>query len=864
MSAARVFFFSCLTLTVFFNFGTSECPNKRVEDPNDAYAYYERDVRKECPPNTAFDSSTRECTESKWKSLTDEPKHRSKRSSGDEMKIVCYFISWGINRESIAKFTAEDIDPFLCTHIIYAFASLDKDDLIMIPGDKRVDVDEGTFKSVVEVKKKNPKLKVLLAIGGWVESGGDKYSRMVRDSDRRKKFVKEAVELLKKYKFDGLDLDWEYPACWQGDCKNSDKNDKENFAKLLKELRKAFDKESPSLLLTAAVSAGMYVSDHAYDGESMAKYLDFINVMTYDYHNFNDGKTGHHAPFKAHPEDPDKKSNVMSSMKYWSEEKKIPKKKLIMGVPAYGRTFRLVNPSNHGLFDPTNGSGIPGQYTKEGGSLSYTEILKHIKEDGWKMERDSYVGPYAYKGDQWVGFDDPVAAKDKARYAKDVGYGGVMVWELSSDNFRGLWGDRKYPLINSLKEGVGNGAKINLNNLILVTVLLVCNLILWKSFAFEGKKEIVCSLSDWAQYRPGRGKFTLDDVDPNLCTIINYSFGFLDKKKLVVDVKNKEFLQNFSRKFASLKKKHPNLKTVLAVGGWSDSEDGRKYSRLVKSIRNRRNFIDGAVEFLNKYDFNGLDLNWEYPVCWHARCDDSREREKYQYGVFIKELRDTFDHRGLTISASVSGSKYIIDKAYDVPVLGRSLHLINVLTYDFAGTYRNETGHNSAMSYVSGDTNPHLNTDYALNYWIKKGAPRNKLTVGVAVFGRSFTLLDKKKNGLYAPIKGKGRAAEYTDEPGFMGYNEVCQKTSNENWTVRRVPGVGPYAFKGDQWVSYDDPLSAAQKGKYARENGFAGVKIWELTTDDFGAYCCGVTYPLLRALNYGLRNTGSAGNDKC
>nr|QPD99037.1 putative chitinase 1 [Tityus serrulatus] len=481
MSASGALLF--LTLAVFFNFSIAECPEKKVEDPRDVSSYYECGVSKTCPPNTAFDSSTGGCTGTKWKSLTSEPKHRSKRSSDDEMKVVCYFISWGINREGHAKFTAEDIDPFLCTHIIYAFAGLDSKDLIIKPGDENVDVNKGTFQGVVEVKKKNPKLKVLLAIGGWVESEGDKYSRMVSDSDKRKTFVKSAVEFLKKYKFDGLDLDWEYPACWQGDCDKSNKSDKENFSKLLKELRKAFNKENPSLLLTAAVSAGKYVSNQAYQGEKMAEYLDFVNVMTYDYHNFNDGKTGHHAPFHSHPKDSDKYSNVMASMKYWNVEQKIPKKKLVMGVPAYGRTFKLVNSSNHDLFAPTNGPGDAGTFTKEAGSLSYTEILKNMKQEGWKMVRDPYVGPYAYKDNQWVGFDDPVAAKEKAKFAKEAGYGGVMVWELSSDNFKGLWGERKSPLINALKEGVKNGARVATSNVALTTGILLSSFVLWRSSA---------------------------------------------------------------------------------------------------------------------------------------------------------------------------------------------------------------------------------------------------------------------------------------------------------------------------------------------------------------------------------------------
>lgn len=375
-------------------------------------------------------------------------------------------------------------------------------------------------------------------------------------------------------------------------------------------------------------------------------------------------------------------------------------------------------------------------------------------------------------------------------------------------------------------------------------------------------KDIVCSYSDWARWRPGRGKYTLDNFDPKLCTIINYSFASLDDKTLTVMVKDTDFLNQFSQKIPSLKRQNRKLKALLAMGGWSDSKDGNKYARLVSSKNSRKNFIEKAIQFLKQHEFDGLDLNWEYPVCWHAKCDDSRRSERINYGIFAQELRSAFDKNNLMITASVSGSQYIIDRAYDVPAMARALHMINVLTYDFAGTYRGKTSHNSALYYKNGDDSENLNIDSAMKHWVEKGAPKSKLSIGVPLFGRSFTLAEKDKNGLYSPIKGEGKVAQYTNQPGYMGYNEICELVKDQAWTVKRVSGVGPYAYKDDQWVSYDDPKSAAEKAKYARDNGYAGIKIWEVTHDDFNAYCCNVKNPMLRALNYGLTGKGMPPNE--
>lgn len=469
-------------MTFFCDFSRADCSEENSEDEENPYVFYKCGVYHQCPSGTAFDSSEHVCTESKWKELQDQPSDRSKRSTDESMKVVCYYISWGIYRAGTAKFTSENIDPFLCTHIIYAFAKLDEKSLTMQPADPNADIKLESFKNVVEVKKKNPKLKVLLAIGGWTDSQGDKYSMLVRDSDKRKEFVKKAVEFLKQYKFDGLDLDWEFPVCWQADCKAGPESDKDDFADLVKELRKAFDKEKPRLLLTAAVNAGKYVSDRAYDAKSLAKNLDFINVMAYDFHNFMDGKTGHHAPFKYHQGDSDKYSNVMAAMRYWNEERKVPAKKLILGVPAYGRTFTLADPSSHGLFAPVIGPGMKGEFTGENGSLSYMEIRERIDKRGWKLERIAEVGPYAYHDNQWVGFDDAVSVKEKARFVVSKGYGGVMVWELSSDDFRGLLCDVKNPLITALKEGLENGVTINMYSLYLITVVLMYHMIFGEKF----------------------------------------------------------------------------------------------------------------------------------------------------------------------------------------------------------------------------------------------------------------------------------------------------------------------------------------------------------------------------------------------
>lgn len=116
-----------------------------------------------------------------------------------------------------------------------------------------------SLKNTVAAAKKTNNLKVLIAIGGWTDSASGKYSRLVNNSTARSIFIKSTIAFLQKHNFDGLDWDWEYPVCWQGNCAAGPATDKENFANMVKEMRAAF--KPYGFLMSAAVSAGKSTID---------------------------------------------------------------------------------------------------------------------------------------------------------------------------------------------------------------------------------------------------------------------------------------------------------------------------------------------------------------------------------------------------------------------------------------------------------------------------------------------------------------------------------------------------------------------------------------------------------------------------
>lgn len=180
--------------------------------------------------------------------------------------------------------------------------------------------------------------------------------------------------------------------------------------------------------------------------------MDWIGVMAYDFHGQWDKKTGPNAPLFNYPGNAND-FYADFAVKHWIK-RGAPSTKIIMGVPTYGQSFTLANAGNHGLNAPASGGGQAGEFTRAAGILAYYEICDRIKHKGWTPVRDKKIGSYAYKGNQWVSFDDVETLRAKAKYIRDSKLGGTMIWALDFDDFRGTCGEGKYPLLSALNKGL--------------------------------------------------------------------------------------------------------------------------------------------------------------------------------------------------------------------------------------------------------------------------------------------------------------------------------------------------------------------------------------------------------------------------
>ena len=276
------------------------------------------------------------------------------------------------------------------------------------------------------IRKENADCKLVLSIGGWGAGG---FSEAAADEEGREKFALTAVEIIKKYELDGLDIDWEYP-CISTAGIAATYDDRENFTKLIKTSREIMDKElGKDKMLTIAAGAGEYFINST-NMREVEKYLDYVQLMTYDLRGGYHIITGHHTNLLD-----DKKDILQASAKKAAacfENAGVPREKLILGAAYYSRMWKGVPDRENGLHQMAETTGGYGP--------SYGELVKdYINKNGYKRYFDEEArAPWLFNGDTFISYDDEVSCKEKAEYVVKNGLGGIMFWEYRLDETRTL------------------------------------------------------------------------------------------------------------------------------------------------------------------------------------------------------------------------------------------------------------------------------------------------------------------------------------------------------------------------------------------------------------------------------------------
>jgi len=432
----------------------------------------------------------------------------------------------------------------------------------------------------------------------------------------------------------------------------------------------------------------------------------------------------------------------------------------------------------------------------------------------------------------------------------------------------------------------------------------------------DHNKVVGCYWGTWAFYRPGYGKFDVDNVPVDQCTHGFYGFADLNNKtedphawELVAydpwydqnpDDCN-EWANNCDptggdgsicchhdsyRRFVALKQKNPDFVPMISIGGWNAGS--KKFSLMAADPAKRQIFLDSIVPFVKKYGFEGVDLDWEYPGAQGADPEEhiDADGDKEHFSVLVEMMAELLHEHDILFTAALSPGKGTIENAYDIPRISKSFDYMNVMTYDYHGWWGNNshnfTGHNAPLhgreeETMEGHPGYMFSVFDTLKIWMDAGAPAEKLLMGFAQYGRGMSL-STEENGVYCPADAGIPAGPYTQQDGIWGYLEILQAFNND--TLINLPGAtphgwttvvddcydAPYAYNGKYWISYDDQDSVELKAKYANLLGLAGVFGWSLETDDFEGRYFDQTYPLLRRVNEAIASgeTYNPENPKC
>jgi chitinase len=374
------------------------------------------------------------------------------RAPGPEPKVIGYFTNWVEDRKG-CEFLVKNVDPGLFSHINFAFAQVDpgpggkaKPSFRVSPfGEAAHDLGpNGLYAQVNALKAKNPKLKTLLSIGGWAHTDPPMawlFTTMAETRASRGDFIAASIRYVRDNGFDGIDIDWEYPA---DPSRGGRPVDTRNFTSLLAELREAVTAEAKTsgkepLLITLATPAGSQVK--GFELGSIHRYVDWINLMTYDFTGSWQPVTGMNAPnAKDGPGIQEAVATYLGAG--------VPPEKIVLGMPTYGHTFAGVEGSKPGL--PHKGAGPKPRCTGEGGSIAYFEVAELLKSGRLVRSWDAATEtPYAYDAKEklWVTFDDVESYQKKLDFLENKRLGGAMFWAIDLDDYA-----NGYPLISTVRE----------------------------------------------------------------------------------------------------------------------------------------------------------------------------------------------------------------------------------------------------------------------------------------------------------------------------------------------------------------------------------------------------------------------------
>ncbi|KAJ6086050.1 glycoside hydrolase family 18 protein [Penicillium sp. IBT 16267x] len=316
-------------------------------------------------------------------------------------------------------------------------------------------------------------------------------------------------------------------------------------------------------------------------------------------------------------------------------------------------------------------------------------------------------------------------------------------------------------------------------------------------------------------------------------THLNYGFAYIDPDTFAVAPMSESDLGLYSR-FTNLKESNTGLETWISIGGWSmndaDQPTATTLSDLAASSSAQKAFFKSLLSFMTTYGFDGVDIDWEYPVA----SDRSGKASDFEnYPSFLKNLKAALGSTGHNYGLSITvPSSYWYMQNFDIVSIEKYIDWFNVMTYDLHGTW------DSTGPYIGPYVYAHTNLteiDQTMDLFWRNSITPSKINLGLGFCGRSFTLSDPSCTEAGCPFSSGGNPGNCSASSGTLMDSEITAIIAAGGTTsvLDKDAAVNILTWDTDQWVSYDDETTLQMKKKYANDICLGGTMVWAVSTDD-------------------------------
>ncbi len=306
------------------------------------------------------------------------------------------------------------------------------------------------------------------------------------------------------------------------------------------------------------------------------------------------------------------------------------------------------------------------------------------------------------------------------------------------------------------------------------------------------------------------------------------------------------------RQLQLLRGEHPNLKILFSIGGWDYST---RFSNVAATPEARTRFVRSCVSFMQQYLFDGIDIDWRYPVSGGSV--PGRPEDRDNLTLLLEEFRTQLDQAGerakqtylLTMLAPAVPDLYdniALDQVHPY------LDWINVMSFSFQGSWSTVASHQAPLYSNTRDprgtvVQADYNVDATVNHYLDLGIPASKLVVGIPFSGQAWQyVIEGNYVGLYESASG---VPDGTRPGGILYYRDLLPLLNDPSFIQFFDEEVSvPWLYSPDQKIaiSYEDPRSIRAKARYVQQNNLGGMMLWQISYDDAPHTLLSVAYSAL------------------